>query len=280
MRRLVGIAAASAAVAALVVPGLASGQGALRSSRSRRARASRIARTCSSSRNDARSRPRASTVSENGGPVSGLAVVPPGGAATGALLLIDASNSMKGAPLQGAMVAARAFLKERKPNMPVSVVVFGPDETVLAEFTTDGERAGRSGRQDARHVRGHPHLRRAHRGHRAVTDQGLRRATIVLLSDGTDVGSEASLAEAQEALAATNTRVYSVGLRCSAVRPGLPPERVPSQWWTLRGSRSARRARGDLHRDRHGSGLRVRGDVPLRAPTPGEGQRQGRRATA
>ena len=53
----------------------------------------------------------------------------------------------------------------------------------------------------------------------AVTDQGLRRATIVLLSDGTDVGSEASLAEAQEALAATNTRVYSVGLRSPQYAP-------------------------------------------------------------
>ena len=129
MRRLVGIAAASAAVAALVVAGLASGQG----------KAPRLAEAPNSGFPDRAyllqlPERRALTtggvtVTENGGPVSGLAVVPPGGAATGAVLLIDASNSMRGAPLQGAMAAARAFLKERKANMPLSVVVFGPDDT-------------------------------------------------------------------------------------------------------------------------------------------------------
>ena len=69
------------------------------------------------------------TVTENGGPVVGLGVQPPGGSSSGALLLIDASNSMEGAPIAGAMAAARAFLAERKDDLPVSVVVFGPDDT-------------------------------------------------------------------------------------------------------------------------------------------------------
>ena len=220
MRRLVGIAAASAAVAALVVPGLASGQG----------KAPRLADSPSSGFPDRAyllqlPERRALTtggvtVTENGGPVSGLAVVPPGGAATGAVLLIDASNSMRGAPLQGAMAAARAFLKERKANMPLSVVVFGPDDTVLAEFTTDaGELAssvaGTPATSEGTHI--YDALIEATE---AVTSQGLRRATIVLLSDGTDVGSEASRAEALTALAATSTRVYAVGLRSPQYDPG------------------------------------------------------------
>ena len=80
------------------------------------------------------------TVTENGEPVQGLAVEAPGGSASGAILLIDASNSMRGAPIEGAMAAARAFLAQRTANLPVAVVVFGPSDTVLAEFTTDAKK--------------------------------------------------------------------------------------------------------------------------------------------
>ena len=219
MRRLVGIAAASAALAALVVPGLAVAQG----------KAPTLTVSPTSGFPDRAyllqlPQRRALTtagvaVTENGGPVSGLAVVPPGGAATGAILLIDASNSMQGAPLQGAMVAARAFLKERKPDMPVSVVVFGPSESVLAEFTTDPAELAASVAETPATSEGTHIYDALVEATESVTSQGLERATIVLLSDGTDVGSESSLAEAQSALAATNARVYSVGLRSAQYKP-------------------------------------------------------------
>ena len=163
-------------------------------------------------------------VSENGGPVTGLAVVPPGGAATGAVLLIDASNSMKGAPIAGAMAAARAFLKERKPDMPVSVIVFGPDDTTLTKFTTDGEELTRAVAQTPETSEGTHIYDALIEATEAVSEQGLRRATIVLLSDGTDVGSEATRAEALTALAGTNARVYSVG----SSSPEYDPETLAS----------------------------------------------------
>ena len=219
MRRLVGIAAASAAVAALFAPGIALGQ----------AGAPRLAESPNSGFPDRayllqlpeRQALTAAgvTVTENGGPVSGLAVVPPGGAATGAILLIDASNSMQGPPLQGAMAAARAFLKERKANMPVSVVVFGPDDTVLAEFTTDTNELASSVAETPATSEGTHIYDALIEATELVASQGLRRATVVLLSDGTDVGSEASRAEALTALAATSVRVYSVGLRSSQYDP-------------------------------------------------------------
>ncbi|MBA3374888.1 MAG: type II secretion system F family protein [Gaiellaceae bacterium] len=219
MTRLVGIAAASAAVAALVVPGLALGQG----------KAPKLADSPSSAFPDRayllqlpeRRALTASgvTVTENGGSVSGLAVIPPGGAATGAVLLIDASNSMRGAPLQGAMAAARAFLKERKANMPLSVVIFGPDDTVLADFTTDAGQLAASVAETPATSEGTHIYDALIEATESITSQGLRRATVVLLSDGTDVGSGTSLAEAQEALAVTNTRVYSVGLRSPQYAP-------------------------------------------------------------
>jgi len=219
VRRLVGIAAVSAAVAALFAPGIALGQ----------AGAPRLAESPNSGFPDRayllqlpeRQALTAAgvTVTENGGPVSGLAVVPPGGAATGAILLIDASNSMQGPPLQGAMAAARAFLKERKANMPVSVVVFGPDDTVLAEFTTDTNELASSVAATPATSEGTHIYDALIEATESVASQGLRRATVVLLSDGTDVGSEASRAEALTALAATSVRVYSVGLRSSQYDP-------------------------------------------------------------
>jgi tight adherence protein B len=219
VRRLVRTVAASAAIAALVLPGLALGQG----------RAPTLVESPTSGFPDRayllqlperRSLTTAAvSVSENGGPVTGLAVVPPGGAATGAILLIDASNSMRGAPLAGAISAARAFLKERKPNMPVSVVVFGPDDSTLAEFTTDAnELAGSVAEMPATSEGTHIYDALIE-ATEAVTAQGLRRATVVLLSDGTDIGSEATRAEALTALASTSTRVYSVGLRSPQYDP-------------------------------------------------------------
>lgn len=135
MRLLTRIGLTSAAVAALVAPALALGQ----------SNAPRLKESPDSGFPDreyllqlpSKQALTASKVSvtENGGPVTGLAVEPPGGSASGAILLIDASNSMKGAPIAGAMAAARAFLAARRADLPVAIVVFGPEDSVLTGFT-------------------------------------------------------------------------------------------------------------------------------------------------
>ena len=76
-------------------------------------------------------------VTENGGPVTGLAVAPPGGSASGAVMLIDASNSMKGAPIKDATVAARAFLAERKKDLPSRSSSSTRTTTSFRDFTTN-----------------------------------------------------------------------------------------------------------------------------------------------
>ncbi len=151
-------------------------------------------------------------VTENGGPVIDVAVQQPGGSRSGAVLLIDASNSMKGAPIQNAMSAARGFLDERKDDLPVAIVVFGPSDDVLAEFTTDGA-ALEAAVADAPPTAEGTHIYDALTQVAGLAkDQGLERTTVVLLSDGTDVGSSASRAEALEAADDANLRVIAVGL--------------------------------------------------------------------
>ena len=164
------------------------------------------------------------TVTENDSPVLSLGVAPPGGDKSGALLLIDASNSMKGAPIESAMAAARAFLKERKPNLPVAIVVFGPDDSVLTNFTTDATELTQSVSKTPATSEGTHIYDALVNAVDMAKDQGLERTTVVLLSDGTDVGSSTTRAAALQAAEDQNVRVISVGLSS----PQYDPETLKS----------------------------------------------------
>ena len=75
-------------------------------------------------------------VSEDGRPVKNLSVLSSSSAeGIGTVLLIDASNSMKGS-IGSAMEAARAFAA-RNPGQPLSVVFFNRKPTVALPLTTD-----------------------------------------------------------------------------------------------------------------------------------------------
>ena len=163
-------------------------------------------------------------VTENGGSVLGLGIEAPGGSASGAVLLIDASNSMQGAPIAGAMAAAREFLTERTADLPVAVVTFGGSTTVLTDFTTSSEELSGA-------VANTPTLSEDTVIHDAlvraselIEAEGLGRASIVLLSDGTDIDSAATREEALAALGSVNARVISVGLQS----PQYDPESLQS----------------------------------------------------
>jgi tight adherence protein B len=151
-------------------------------------------------------------VTENTNPVVGLGVAPPGGEKSGAILLIDASNSMKGAPIQNATAAARAFLTERKGDLPVAIVVFGPDDSVLTDFTTDKAQLAAAVAETPPTAEGTHIYDALVNVANLAEEQGLERTTVVLLSDGTDVGSTASRAQALQTAADDNIRVISVGL--------------------------------------------------------------------
>lgn len=158
------------------------------------------------------------SLAENGVPVTDLTVEAPG-TASGVILLVDASNSMQGAPIQGAMRAARAFIAQRNPKLPVAVVVFGPDDTVLVDFTKSQEELVAAVGSPPPLAEGTHIYDALIRASKLAQDAGLERTTVVLLSDGTDVGSDASRAEALEALDDANVRVISVGLRSKQYDP-------------------------------------------------------------
>jgi tight adherence protein B len=158
------------------------------------------------------------SVTENGQPVLALDIAAPG-AANAALLLIDASNSMKGAPITGAMNAARAFMAQRTADLPAAVMAFGPEESVIQGFTTAKRELAVAVGKAPPLAEGTHIYDALVRAAELTEDEGLDRSTIVLLSDGTDVGSTVTRAEAIDKLKEANVRVFAVGLRSRQYDP-------------------------------------------------------------
>jgi tight adherence protein B len=159
-------------------------------------------------------------VTENGQPVTGLAVAPPGGSASGAVLLIDASNSMKGKPIEGATVAARAFLDARKKDLPTAIIAFNPNVTGLSEFTTNQADLEEAVAETPATAEGTHIYDAIIEASSQAREKGLERSTFVLLSDGANFDtSTSSLQEALTAAQEANVRIISIGLKSDQYTP-------------------------------------------------------------
>jgi tight adherence protein B len=156
------------------------------------------------------------TVRENGAIVRDFSLTPAGegkGRSAGVVLVIDASESMAGSPIANAMAAARAFAGQRKPSQQLAVLAYNADTQTVLPFTTDqGEIDQALGRtpEIAYYTRMYEAIDRAISLIKAAK---LSPGSIVLLSDGQEVGSLSSpddaIAKAKEA----RIRIFSVGLR-------------------------------------------------------------------
>jgi tight adherence protein B len=161
-------------------------------------------------------------VRENGQAVTGENVVPASNADPkqfGIVLVIDASDSMKGAPIASALQAAQLFVAHRTPTQQVAIVTFNKGSNVVQEFTTDTN--------DIVRVLAHrPELAYGTHIYDAVDeslslldDKGITAGSVVVLSDGADTGSEASKDEVVAAAKAGHVRVFTIGLRSKHFQP-------------------------------------------------------------
>jgi Flp pilus assembly protein TadB/uncharacterized protein YegL len=163
--------------------------------------------------------PNQLTITENGDPVTAVGVEPPGSGKSGVVLLIDASQSMEGRPIEEAMRAARAFVRTRNPEMPVAVMAYNPEQHVLTDFTTDGATLNQAVAATPEIVYGTEIYDSLIQASEMATEYGLSRSTAVLLSDGQELSSESGIAEALAALDAANMRVIAVGFQSSRYQP-------------------------------------------------------------
>jgi tight adherence protein B len=160
-------------------------------------------------------------VLENGKPVLDPSVVPASeaGGTFGAALVIDTSESMHGAPIRGAMHAARAFAARRNVNQQLALVTFNSSNDLAMPFTSSqtkiNDALGRT-----------PHLAYGTHIYDAVAQAisqiqaaRVQSGVVVLLSDGGDTGSKLTLDQVANFAQRAHVHIYSVGLRGRTFRP-------------------------------------------------------------
>jgi tight adherence protein B len=156
------------------------------------------------------------TVRENGVIVPDFSLTPAGegkGRSAGVVLVIDASESMAGSPIANAMAAARAFAGQRKPSQQLAVLAYNADTQTVLPFTTDqGEIDQALSRtpEIAYYTRMYEAIDRAIS---LIKSAKLSPGSIVLLSDGQEVGSFSSPDDAIAKAKDARIRIFSVGLR-------------------------------------------------------------------
>ena len=157
-------------------------------------------------------------VSENGLRVQGVRVDPlaSSGLRFGVVLALDASESMTGGPAAAALRSARAFVAHRSAAEEVGIVAFNGEISVLRGLTRDdGDLRSALATQPplAYGTRIHDALMRSLA---LLREARLSSGSIVLLSDGADLGSLHSLDEAVAAAKKQQMRIFTVGLRSGA----------------------------------------------------------------
>ena len=145
-------------------------------------------------------------------PVTGVQTVTDAEVGISALLVIDTSGSMVGAPLSDARSAAGQYIQSLQPNDEVSVVAFSNQTNVIADFGADfgsaeaqlanltafGDTALYTGVNDSA---------------QRMAERPAARRVVIFLSDGADFGiSNVGRSESIQAAASGGTPFYVIGL--------------------------------------------------------------------
>jgi tight adherence protein B len=190
-------------------------------------------------------------VRENGEPVASPSVTPADQAGTGSfgmVLVIDASISMRGKPIAGAMTAARTFAARRRAAQRLGVITFDEDVTVALPLTTDARSI-----DDA--LTGEPALGRG----TAIRDASLaavkllrdakeRGGSVVVLSDGDDIYSTVGMEAVLDAARDAGVRIFTVGLESRSYRAGTLEDLAEGSGGTYGLASSPRRLDGIFDR--------------------------------
>jgi tight adherence protein B len=159
--------------------------------------------------------PGAVKVRENGRPVNDLQVTPIGasGIHFGVVVDVDTSSSMRGKPLLGAVGAAEAFLANRQQDEEVGIVAFNGSVDVLSSPTSDPARLQRALVPIPQVAFGTRIYDALNRSLAMLQKAQLSTGSIVLLSDGADLGSHTTVEQVLKRARAQHVRIFTVGLR-------------------------------------------------------------------
>ncbi len=165
-------------------------------------------------------------ITVNGQPVSDLVVESLGtaGLPVGVVLAIDASGSMAGAPLAAAKAAASEFVNQAGPEDKIAIVTFADTPLLGAAFTNNKATlldtieniaaAGETSFNDAVIL-----------GVDLFDSAGDLLPHLVVLTDGDDTVSQATVSDAITAVSASDVRVFGIALESADFNPD-PVEQV------------------------------------------------------
>ena len=154
-------------------------------------------------------------VHENGQDVQSVRVVPAQAAdprTFATVLAIDTSQSMRGAPIQAAMAAAREFAAQRPAQQRLGVVFFNRRVSLALAPTTDAGKISNVLSSAPSLATGTRIYDATALATRVLADAGASARSVVLLSDGTDTASHLKPGAAVDAARLTKTHIFSVGL--------------------------------------------------------------------
>jgi len=158
-------------------------------------------------------------VTENGGPVHGLTVNPTGASEkhdAAVVMALDTSNSMRGKPIASALAAARAFASHRNPTEELATLTFNSQVHVRRPFTTNDSLIFQTLSRQKTLAEGTRVYDALDRSTRLLAASPAKSRAIVLISDGADVGSTATLDAVIKNLKDHHIRVFTVGLASRA----------------------------------------------------------------
>jgi tight adherence protein B len=173
--------------------------------------------------------------------VVGLRVVPAnqaGNATFGTALVIDTSESMKGAPISSAMNAARAFAAKRNLNQRLAILTFNASTGVALPLTTsqttiDGALARQPQLRYGTHI-----YDGVAQGIALLQAGGISAGVVIVLSDGADTGSTIDLDTVAKSARDAHVRVFTVGLGSTNFHAGPLQQLAQSTGGTFLRARS------------------------------------------
>ncbi len=133
-------------------------------------------------------------------------------AAVGVVLVIDASDSMKGRPFEGALAAARAFVAQKSPTAEIALITFNRSARVVHPLTADARALRRALDRPPALAQGTHIYDAVALALETLEQKRLASGVVVLLSDGGDTGSRLTVSALIASARAKHVRIYTVGL--------------------------------------------------------------------
>jgi tight adherence protein B len=137
----------------------------------------------------------------------------------GVVLVLDASNSMRGSAERAALAAARAFVRRAGASVRIGVVAFNRGSTVLATPAEGGAAVAGALSRQPRLAYGTHIYDALGTGLEQLAGTDLSSGSVVLLSDGADTGSRLTEQQLVQRARSQHVRVFTVGLRSRSFRP-------------------------------------------------------------